>query len=649
MFGAIISLLAAAGMAQPPAGFALVVTNNRSLDAARPDLHYADDDGAQYAQLFSELLGENGVTLLTRFDADSARLQEDWAPKAVAPTTDALREAVDELARRIDTEQAAGRETDVYVVFAGHGDVRNGEGFIELEDAPLTARGFDEQVVARLKATRVHVVLDSCNSYFMLNPRQPGGKRWQVESQGTKNLLAQRPGVGALVATSAEQVTYEWSELQSGIFSYLVRSGLRGGADANADGRISYAELAAFIRVASGPVKNELYRPRLFMAAPAGDANTPVATLPAAHRRLSLPTEGTARITVRSPLGVRIADLHKENGTAASLVLPDGKLVLEERTQVDGRAVVHRFAIPDAGSVSLAELVRTPDHIAPRGEAPVFEALFSEPYGQASFAVAAASPPEPESAFGVGEKDLDRLAFHLRFASEEAYANRLTLGLSLFSMGAMLGTGGLAVTSMLNPKDQTLGYALSGGIGGMMILSGALSLGITSPEEDLYADFLKLDMSTTAARSQAVLQAERAFEKAAFDGKRSRRAGGALMYLDGILGTAFAAYEFGSDLHAGNGITWRGPLLLAASLTFVTFGWVTRNVLETSVERKWEVYRREAGLDDRPAPKPTDAQTSTTVLDPPPKPKEDTPLLRLVDVGIVPTTGGAVGAMTFEF
>lgn len=66
--------------------FALVITNNRSLDAQRPDLQYADDDGAAYASLFEQLFGSGRVALLTRFDAASEPLHSSWSSRSVPPT-----------------------------------------------------------------------------------------------------------------------------------------------------------------------------------------------------------------------------------------------------------------------------------------------------------------------------------------------------------------------------------------------------------------------------------------------------------------------------------------------------------------------------------------------------------------------------------
>ena len=38
--------------------FALVVTSNKSQKLSRPDLHYADDDGARYYELFRTMAPE---------------------------------------------------------------------------------------------------------------------------------------------------------------------------------------------------------------------------------------------------------------------------------------------------------------------------------------------------------------------------------------------------------------------------------------------------------------------------------------------------------------------------------------------------------------------------------------------------------------
>ena len=58
--------------------------------------------------------------------------------------------------------------------------------------------------------------------------------------------LRPRENVGLLLSTSSARESHEWSGFESGVFSHEVRSGLYGAADADGDGRVSYAEIAAF-------------------------------------------------------------------------------------------------------------------------------------------------------------------------------------------------------------------------------------------------------------------------------------------------------------------------------------------------------------------------------------------------------------------
>ena len=122
-------------------------------------------------------------------------------------------------------------------------------------------------------AGQTHLILDSCNSYFMVRPRKPGGRPLAAGLAADTAAIAGAPRVGAFLSTSSEQTVYEWSEIQSGIFSYLVRSGLMGGADADHDGRITYDELRGFVGVASRTVPNPAVRPHVFAQAPGGDGS----------------------------------------------------------------------------------------------------------------------------------------------------------------------------------------------------------------------------------------------------------------------------------------------------------------------------------------------------------------------------------------
>ena len=595
-----------------PISYALIVTNNRSLEAQRPDLQYADDDGAAYAELFEQVFGAQRVTLLTRFDAGSAKLHASWATRAVPPTREALDSAVASLGRQLTEDAAQGHPTRLTLVFAGHGDLDGGEGFVELEDARLTAAQFEARIIALLPAGRIHVMFDSCNSYFMLNPRKPGGRRWANQAPSADGLLSRHPNVGVIVSTSAEAVTYEWSELQSGIFSYEVRSGLRGGADANGDGQITYAELAAFISIANSQVPNDYYRPKLFAQGPANDGSEVLVDLRSAvGRRLELSDRAAHRITIRDPMGVRLLDLHTENGFAARVLLPSAEALdvseVAAATDAGGRPTVRHYLM-GAGvqTQTLEQLTATEAALAGRGDVPVFRALFDKPFGP--HALEAALPTlfitDPSKLpQGVTQQDADRLRIHLRYGAQGARSQRFVVG------GVMVGLGGVVAGGFLlasRGQSGATGVDNSTAVFGEAVGTGLSILGIAGmfihdKMESLATDFDQLDSSTEAARSAAVVQMEGQFEEAASRQKRLRKILGGF-----ALGVGAALIGGSSYLLAttkpgvSSDLTYAGlvdgVVLLAVGMFYF--------FVEQPLERAWQFYLHDSRLDTAPTTPP---------------------------------------------
>ncbi|MEZ4272247.1 MAG: hypothetical protein R3C68_12720 [Myxococcota bacterium] len=81
---------------------------------------------------------------------------------------------------------------------------------------------------------------------------------------GSSSNLMRRDDIGVILASTTTQEAHEWEALQSGVFSYEVRSGLYGAADANVDQKISYNEIASFVYRANEAIPNERFRPRIF-------------------------------------------------------------------------------------------------------------------------------------------------------------------------------------------------------------------------------------------------------------------------------------------------------------------------------------------------------------------------------------------------
>jgi len=219
------------------ATFALIVGSNVSVDADLPPLKYADDDAATYLDLF-RVLGAR-TYLLSRLDDNTRRLHAQAAAEALEPKRAAFEQAIAQITA--DVTRARDRQVDtvLYIVYAGHGNVRDGEGYVTLEDMRITGADL-ARIVAGIPATRVHVIVDACASYYLAYSRGPGGERRPLAGFQDSSQLTSDPRVGLLLSTSSARESHEWDGFQAGVFSHEVRSGLYGAADADGDGRVSY-------------------------------------------------------------------------------------------------------------------------------------------------------------------------------------------------------------------------------------------------------------------------------------------------------------------------------------------------------------------------------------------------------------------------
>ncbi|MCY1020831.1 hypothetical protein [Pyxidicoccus sp. MSG2] len=401
--------------ASPPAVFALVVSNNHSYAPGRATLQYADDDGAKYHEVFSMLSEPGGTVLLTELDSDTRRLFPSLVPVARAPTFANVTEAARTLAARIAEAKHAGREVDFYFVFAGHGDVDKGRGFLELGDRPFDSEDL-QALLRQVDATRAHVLLDSCNSFFVVSPRKAGGRRYATPTDMTQHLAERLPAVGVLLSTSAEAEVYEWSELQSGVFSHVVRAGLMGAADADADGRVTYAELEAFASIAAQEIPNPLFRPRLFALGPGRSSQATLVDLRAVRAAVTLKVDAppSVRLTLRDAQGLRWADLNKEAGVPLALRLPSGVARGMEVERLDAPDAERVWSLGDLAPDTSVELAgfTTPAPVPPaaRGVQDQLRQLFATPFGpRALAAFEQARRSEHPPVYGISLADRERM------------------------------------------------------------------------------------------------------------------------------------------------------------------------------------------------------------------------------------------------
>lgn len=603
-----------AAAAPTRAVYALVVTNNHSAELGRPELRYADDDGAKYYEAFRMLAPKENVHLLTELDADSARLFPGVQKKASSPTKAGVKAAVAQIARAAGEATRSGAQVDFYFIFAGHGDLDQGKGFLELRDGRFTSDDV-EAMLKSIPSTRSHVILDSCNSFFVLNARKPGGQRLAVTAEAARSLSNRLPNVGVFLSTSAEAEVFEWSELQSGIFSHAVRSGMLGGADANGDGDVTYDELRAFVEVASEKVKNPLYRPHVFAQGPRGDGRTPLFPVQrAAGAQLELDAKRPVRLTVRDENALPWIDVHKESGAAATLRIPASwaaRATVEEREVNEyGGRLLHRYTLDgakEAEPIQLAALTPTESPAEPRGPNEMLRMLFAAPFGpRALAAYTRAAPTESAEIYGVSRQDALRMDHILFETADFSRTNRY------LSSGALMTMGGFEIATTIGLLTTDLRNHTSGRVTiGATALAGALSLGggiygllALSEEEKLYRDFATSLGTTSAAGLPHLIDRteERLFKLA--DRARTGRlvagsatAGVSLFFLWMFASTQLDASRETNDYALS--IEYGGLATIAAASSAALF------LFPTPVERFSKVWASDSGRPRLLLPPPT--------------------------------------------
>ena len=147
--------------------------------------------------------------------------------EAVAEAQEPRLQELERIVDQVVTDVAKARERHVpavlYFVYAGHGNVEAGRGYLALEDARLFGGDIERLVIDRVHAAETHIIVDACYSVFLAFSRGPGGERQEAHGFSTLAGLAGRADVGLLLSTSSARESHEWSEFQAGIFSHEVR------------------------------------------------------------------------------------------------------------------------------------------------------------------------------------------------------------------------------------------------------------------------------------------------------------------------------------------------------------------------------------------------------------------------------------------
>lgn len=368
--------------------FALVVGSNSTHDPDIPALRYADDDAIQNAKLLGQLGAE--VVLLTTPDRESAGLHP--RVQTTAPTKSAVLSAMAELNRRMREARKHSQSSVFYFFYSGHGDVKNNQGHMTLEDSLLSRDEFLD-LLSSSDAEVNHVVIDACKSYFMVFERGQGGERNRLRASLTDGTRTIPNNTGIFLSTSAAADSHEWEAFQGGVFSHEMRSALRGAADANGDGMVTYEETAAFIWTANRDVPSRRYRPDFFFR-PAGnlDGSTLADLRSASGDRLVIDAGASTRAFVEDGLGTRYLDLHVGGAQHMELLVP-----AERPLYVRWPGTGTEAELPPGNAVRLAALSPRSSRTLVRGaEQVAFGHLFSLPFHQGALLAFRSRPPETD-------------------------------------------------------------------------------------------------------------------------------------------------------------------------------------------------------------------------------------------------------------
>jgi hypothetical protein len=355
--------------------FALVIGNDRPETSSAGLLRYADDD----ALATHSLLSDAHVQSLLFVTLDEAtRSMHPKVTVAGAPRWPEIERGFSTLLSRMKEAAAHGARTEFLFFYSGHGDVDGGEGYVVLEDQRLT-RSMLFSLLSRSPAMHNHVFIDACKSYFLVFDRGPGGHRTPYVGNWAERVPARLGNTGFVLSTSSDRASHEWERYQGGILSHELRSGLRGAADANLDGAVSYAELGAFLVAANRAIQNPRFKPDFMVRAPGHDLEHKIFSYPASAATLFFAARAWGHFYVENSRGERLLDAHPRAGQALRLLAPADRPLFVR--QNDERA---EFAVEAEGTVEVAALSEATPQIAQRGaQSLAFQWTFSTPFGQA--------------------------------------------------------------------------------------------------------------------------------------------------------------------------------------------------------------------------------------------------------------------------
>jgi len=219
--------VAAGVQAAGPGRYAVVVGINDYADAAIPDLKYAESDAkAVYDTLTDAKIG--------RFAKDNVAL---LLGKNVTPGK--IKGALYKL-------RGVGKDDLVVIFYSGHGAKEGDEAFWVTQDAdrkalPATSLTNSEirKYFQKIPSQRMVVLLDCCYAASTVKKSLADPKKLFGEFEGKGRVT--------IAGSSDNQEALEYPDKKAGVFTHYLVGGLRGAADVNTDGVVTFEEIWGYL------------------------------------------------------------------------------------------------------------------------------------------------------------------------------------------------------------------------------------------------------------------------------------------------------------------------------------------------------------------------------------------------------------------
>lgn len=143
----------------------------------------------------------------------------------------------------------ATEDDTITIVFSGHGLHNDGASYLCPSDGdpdvPETLISHREitRIMDISKAKRKLFLIDACRN----SPILKGGKSGSNVNRGFDKVFDAAQGTAFLLSCSEDEVSWEFEELNHGVFTHFITRGLNGEADENEDDQVSLMELNKYV------------------------------------------------------------------------------------------------------------------------------------------------------------------------------------------------------------------------------------------------------------------------------------------------------------------------------------------------------------------------------------------------------------------